>query len=177
MKKLLFLMGMAIFCVINCAGQYKDSLSARPKYEPFYIKPTGQLMSLEKSIADFIMPTKKQKQAIYVIKGEKAGVVLPSSDSIRLVFSTAVDMKGWDPGLMFHVYHLTGNNGNREAVLQSAGSSGKGGKDKINCLVRQDGMVIEFLIKEKLPPGEYAFLNLMTPVQNYSVNAYCFRVE
>src|SRR5215213_9037766 len=147
--------------------------------EPFYINAAGEKIPLEKSAAKMNQARKGNNSPTYIIEAEHASVSFPITDTIKLLVNTTQDLSMIGPSRIFHIYHLNINNGKREAVVQvDAGYGKKSGNERIDYQHKASTDKIVFIITEKLPPGEYAFFNMMTAkASDYSIYAFCFRIK
>lgn len=175
MKRILLSILAVLFFLVS-QGQ-RDSL-IKASGVPYLLNGDGTLTALEKSVAKLNIPKKRSEDPSYQIQKENSTVTVPARDSIHLVLHTPIDFRGYDPSMVFHIYRLRINNGNREAVMQQKPGGGKStGNERIAYQLRTEGTTYHFLMNEKLPPGEYAFMNMMSMNADYTAVAYCFRVE
>jgi hypothetical protein len=178
MKIFFFVLSVAIQSFTTIA-QNKDASSSIVADQPYYINDSGQMIPLEKSAAKMSRVWKSNMAPTYVIEDEHALVSFSSTDTVKLSLNTSKDYSQVDPAILFHIYHLNINNGKREAIVQQQTGYGKKvGNERIAYQFKASSEKIVFTITEKLPPGEYAIINMLSANRkDYSVNAFCFRIE
>ena len=178
MKMFFFVLSVFIQSFTTIA-QNKDASSSIIEDQPYYVTNSGQMIPLEKSAAKMGKVGKSGMAPTYVIEAEHALVSFPSTDTVKLSLNTSRDYRQIDPAILFHIYHLNINNGKREAIVQQkTGYGKKAGNERIAYQVKASSEKIVFTITEKLPPGEYAIINMLSANRSdYSVNAFCFRIE
>jgi hypothetical protein len=170
---------------VSVSGQYDNIPNPEFEGQPYYFdKSAGKLVQLEKTTARMKSKSKWMGyggiKSSYQIKGEKSTVMIFAADTSIFVQSGADMMINMmDPSKFILLYKLEVNKGNREAILQQTGFSGKEKKDsgKIPFNTKKDDSKMFFVFTNKLSPGEYAFISMLNMSGGTDYEVHCFRVE
>ena len=156
-----------------------DSSYPTPEFakQPYYFDQLNkQLIPLEKAIAK--MNTKigmmGRGSVAYVVEGPNSRVTLVASNRSQFII-TDLASTFMDPTAMMPLYRIKSGKKQREIPMPGGGRSNE--SDKIDYELKKAGEKYIFVVIQPLPPGEYAFVNMMSMGQGQSLTAYCFRVQ
>ena len=156
-----------------------DSSYPTPEFakQPYYFDQLNkQLIPLEKAIAK--MNTKinvmGRGSMSYVIEQPNSRVTLVASNRSQFII-TDLPSALMDPTAMMPLYRIKSGKKQREIPMPNGGQTNE--SNKIDYELKKAGEKYIFVVIQPLPPGEYAFVNMMSMGQGQSLTAYCFRVQ
>jgi hypothetical protein len=182
MKLLPFIWFFMIAGTLKAQDQYPSPEYANHPY--FFDKSTKQITALEKSSAKISTKMKALgyggTSIQYVIDGNTSSLSIPGGDTTEFVITGGNTMM--DPSQMLSLYLLDANKKQRSAVMaQGKGLFGKKPEaGKITCLLKKFNDKYVLVVPQKLPPGQYAFINMVGGSgggMDASYDAYCFMIK
>jgi hypothetical protein len=118
-------------------------------------------------------------ESIYELENERSTVRLKAADTLRFAMRMAGSFS--DPSTVIKLYQLDVRKGVRAAVMSTAGgtfgaSKVRSGKGELAFRLQRssDGAYFILIPASKLAPGEYGFMNAMTPQGSGTNIAYTF---
>ncbi|MFM9910481.1 MAG: hypothetical protein ACKVOW_14105 [Chitinophagaceae bacterium] len=139
----------------------------------YYVADSNKLLDLEKT--ESVMKSKAKLagfggySSAYIIEGSSSSVQIGNQQASFII---QLEMMLMDASQMIQLYRFEKKEKTRESVISKGGVMGTGSSQyqtgiKFNVKKTEKGMY--WLIPEKsLPPGEYGFINLMSPSPNGS---------
>ena len=161
-----------LFCITVRAQQAETTELAEPEFiNQFYnISDSNKLVLIEKG--EVFMKTKSRlggfggSSTVYIMTGSAARVHIGNHQP-----AFAIKLEGMlmtEPLEMMQLFKFEKKGKNREVVLSKSGLRGKGMPDEapgIRCNVKKTASgTYLFYPAQKLEPGEYGFINRVTPV-------------
>ena len=161
------------------ASAQADSTYPTPEFsrQPYFFDQLSkQLIPLEKAIAR--MKTRYAMMGAgsfgYIIEEPTSRVTLVAANRSQFIV-TDLSSGLMDPAAMMPLFRLKTGKKQREIVM------GMGGRmddsEKVDFELKKIGEKYIFVLLQPLPPGEYAFVNMMSMGQSQTVTAYCFKVR
>ncbi len=158
---------LAVF--IYQQGQAQDDKVVNPQYmnQLYYVADSNKLSDLEKTGAAM-----KSKSKLAGFGGYSSAYVMEGSNSKVQIgnqqpsFVIKMDGMMMDASQMIRLYRFEKKDKNRESVISKGGMVGKStqNQDGIKFNVKKTDKGVYWLIPEEpLSPGEYGFVNMMSP--------------
>lgn len=172
-KRIFYITLLMIVCYW---GHTQDNIATqKPEYvnRIYYVTDSNKLADLEKT--ESVMKSKTKLagfggySSAYIIEGPYSSVQIGNHQPSFII---QLEMMLMDATQMIQLHRFEKKDKTRESVISKGGLMGKGNSEyqsgiKFNVKKKDKG--VYWLIPEKpLPPGEYGFINLMSPSANGS---------
>jgi hypothetical protein len=175
-------------CFIRVQAQEKTTAPIpNPEYlnQVYYIGDSNKLLSLEKEKATMKTKTKLGgfggSSSSYVMEGSSSPVQFGNS---KPSFAVKTEGMMMDPSNVLKLYRFEKKNNTRESMISNSGFRGKNSSNNqggISFTIKKTSTGVFVLSPEEpLEPGEYGFMNMMTPTvkgREYSLPVFAFAVH
>ena len=187
-KSILYIAVLCMSCLQICAQENKTTVEPEFMNRLYYVADSNKLSDLEKTEAEMKSKTKMGGfggySSAYVMEGPNSKVQIGNQQPS---FVIKMDGMMMDASQMIRLYRFEKKDKNRESVISKGGMMGKSSQnqDGIKFNVKKTDKGVYWLIPEDpLAPGEYGFINMMSPTGNgggrsgspsYAVYAFAIR--